>query len=187
MIDGGAIEFSRPRSAVNLPADGRTFTAVASAEECIALAGRIGVLAVEDVRIEGVLKPRSRSKQVVLTASLTARVTQSCVITLEPVVNVIDTAFERVFEFGIADEWARFGDTSRDVVLGSPEIDAADPIVDDVIDVGEAAAEQLALEVDPFPRVPGAVFDPPAPELGDQDAPGAKNPFAALNSLRKRD
>ncbi len=187
MTDIKIPEFSRPRPAVNLPSEGRTFAASASVEECAALAGRLGVLTIGRLRIEGVMRPRSRGKQVVVGGFLAAEVTQSCVVTLEPVVNTLDVTFERVFEFGIEDEWARFGDASRDLVLGTPEIDAADPILEETIDIGEVAAEQLALELDPFPRAPGAVFETPTNETDAEPAIDTANPFAVLNRLRKRD
>lgn len=187
MTDGAFPEFSRPRPAVNLPSEGRAFSAAASADECRALATRLGLLAIGRLRVEGLMRPRSKGKQVVLQAALSAEVTQRCVVSLEPVVNTIDVAFERVFEFGIGDEWAQFGDASRDLVLGTPEIDAADPIFDDAIDIGEAAAEQLALELDPFPRAPGAVFESLENEPIADVAAEAAHPFAALNRLRKGD
>jgi hypothetical protein len=106
-------------------------------------------------------------------------------------VSAINVVFERRFEFGIDDEWARFGEGSGDLVLGASEIDAADPIVDDTIDVGEIAAEQLALEIDPFPRAPGAVFDAPTsqdtPGNGKETAGNRDHPFAILKQLRERD
>ena len=186
MNNPGAWEFCRPHLATKLPANGRLFSAVASADECEALARRLGVLAIGALRVDGLLRPRSKGKMVVLTASLVAEVTQACVVTLDPVDSRIDVTFERVFEFGIEDDWARFGDPGRDLELDEMEIDATDPIVDDCIDVGEAAAEQLALELDPFPRASGATFDP-LPRAADADDAGDRHPFAALNRLRKQE
>jgi hypothetical protein len=37
--------------------------------------------------------------------------------------------------------------------------------------------EHLALDLDPFPRKPGAVFEPPPPE-------GPESPFAVLRVLK---
>ena len=58
---------------------------------------------------------------------------------------------------------------------GTPE-----PIEGDVIDLGGYLVEHLSLELDPFPRKPGAVFEQP-PE------PGEISPFAVLKGLRPTD
>jgi hypothetical protein len=49
----------------------------------------------------------------------------------------------------------------------------------DVVDLGEAVAEQLALALDPYPRAPGAELPPEAvdPEAGA---------FGALAALRRK-
>lgn len=63
------------------------------------------------------------------------------------------------------------------------DIDADDPpdvLESDVIDLGGYVVEHLALEIDPFPRKPGAVFEPPEP-LPES------SPFAALLKLKSRD
>ena len=63
------------------------------------------------------------------------------------------------------------------------DIDAEDPpdvLESDVIDLGGYVVEHLALEIDPFPRKPGAVFAPPEP-LPET------SPFAALLRLKSQD
>jgi hypothetical protein len=81
--------------------------------------------------------------------------------------------------------------TVRAVPVGSPhapppeaeveiDLDAEDPpdvLESDTIDLGGYVVEHLALEIDPFPRKPGAVFEPPGAE------PEA-SPFAALLKLK---
>lgn len=76
---------------------------------------------------------------------------------------------------------------SRHAAPPEPEIeidlDAEEPpdvLEDDSVDIGGYVAEHLSLEIDPFPRKPGAVFEAPAPE------PEA-SPFAALLKLKDAD
>ena len=60
------------------------------------------------------------------------------------------------------------------------DLDADDPpdvLETDELDLGGYVVEHLALEIDPFPRRPGAVFEPPQAE------PEA-SPFAALLKLK---
>ncbi len=63
------------------------------------------------------------------------------------------------------------------------DIDAEDPpdvLESDAVDLGAYLVEHLALEIDPFPRKPGAVFEPPEPEV-------EASPFAALLKLKGGD
>ena len=54
-----------------------------------------------------------------------------------------------------------------------------EPLVDGKIDLGALAIEFLILGLDPYPRKPGAIFQPPA------DAQPDEGPFAALGVLKK--
>jgi hypothetical protein len=63
------------------------------------------------------------------------------------------------------------------------DLDADDPpdvLETDELDLGAYVVEHLALEIDPFPRRPGAVFEAPAPEA-------EASPFAALLKLKNPD
>lgn len=83
-----------------------------------------------------------------------ARVIQSCVVSLEP------------FEAGIDERSAlRFVPAKNLPEAESTEIDAETlegpdeiPYAGDLIDLGAALAEQLALALDPYPRKPGAAL-----------------------------
>lgn len=71
-------------------------------------------------------------------------------------------------------------DSAGDVEL---DLDAADPpdVLDrDEIDLAHYLVEHLALEIDPFPRKPGAVFDY-APDRQEE------SPFAVLKRLKGED
>jgi hypothetical protein len=68
-----------------------------------------------------------------------------------------------------------------DVVLdGAAE--PIEPLEGEVIDIGEAVAQQLSLALDPFPRSAGAL-----PSSDDLSGTGivAESPFAVLAKLRK--
>ena len=92
---------------------------------------------------------------------LAARVVQDCVVTDEP--------FEHEVSERFAVQCVPEGQESDD-----DDPDSVDQVTyaGTVIDLGELAAEQLALALDPYPRSPGAVL----PASGDEVA----NPFAAL-------
>jgi hypothetical protein len=57
--------------------------------------------------------------------------------------------------------------------------DDTEPLLDGKVDLGGLATEFLILGLDPYPRKPGAVFQPPADTSVDE------GPFAGLNALKK--
>jgi len=103
------------------------------------------------------------------TLRLKAKVTQTCVITLEPFQARLDET--AALRFVPAREILEGEELEIDpeTLEGPDEI----PYSGESIDLGAALAEQLALSLDPYPRRPGAKL----PE-GLEDA--AENPFAAL-------
>jgi uncharacterized metal-binding protein YceD (DUF177 family) len=111
-----------------------------------------------------------------LSGDWSARVTQDCGVSLDPFETPLSGAFQ-----------------VRCAPLGSPllsppeseveiDLDADDPpdaLETDWVDVAAYVVEHLALEIDPFPRKPGAEFKPPPAET-------PPSPFAALARLRPR-
>jgi Large ribosomal RNA subunit accumulation protein YceD len=185
MINDPHGDFPRPVPAHDLPVSGRSFQVEARPDERSALARRFGILAVERLSAEGLLRPEAAGRRVKLEGRLVARVVQTCVVTLEPVAADIDVPFERLYGFDVAEEW------SDEVPTGEVHLNLADdlplePLASGVLDIGAATAEQLALELDPYPRAPGAEFAglPSAAENADDDVttqPG----LAALARWRK--
>jgi uncharacterized metal-binding protein YceD (DUF177 family) len=159
-------ELSRlfPRSRVG---EGATFIVEANPAERAALAARMGLLDIHRLVCTFELG-RAQGAAVPATGSLVARVTQACVISLDP------------FEADITEDFAvRFvpAGTESDEL----DLEALDeiPYEGDMLDLGEATAEQLALALDPFPRKPGAEL-PGHPSEGDACA------FETLRKLRQR-
>ena len=103
-----------------------------------------------------------------VAGQVSARVGQSCVVTLEPIENVVEEAVDLRFAPAPADQWPK-----ADEVL--PE-----PLVNGKVDIGAIATEFLILGIDPYPRKADAKFSPP--KVDDDGA----HPFAALEALKKR-
>ena len=106
--------------------------------------------------------------------TVSARVRQTCVATLEPVENEIEEQIDLVFVPA-----SRPGSTGE-VNLGVEAVEPPEALIDGVVDLGVVATEFLMLGIDPYPRKPGAVFEPPQ----SADAVGS-HPFAALAALRR--
>ena len=109
---------------------------------------------------------------------VTARVGQTCVVTLDPIENEIDEAVDLVF--APSDQIRHLDDDEGDE--REREVDAADqmePIESGVIDLGRLATDVLYLAIDPYPRKPGAAFEPRIVPADPED-----HPFASLKALK---
>lgn len=171
-------EFSRPVDVERLPAEGRSLTVSATPEERAALAKRFDLQGIETLAAEITVAPFAGGDMVRLTGHLQARVTQTCVVSLQPVHNALDERFELNYSFGPPPV------LPREMELDADAEEPPEPVVGGSIDVGEAVAEQLALALDPFPRAPGAVLDVPAGI--EVEGPEKANPFGVLAELRSK-
>lgn len=114
-----------------------------------------------------------------VTGTVTARVRQVCVVSLDEfasdLAEPVDVRFapEAEVEELAAARAARPNGDDEELE------DLPDPIVNGRIDLGALAAEILVLGLDPYPRKPGIVFDEPA-DAAEPD----ESPFAALKALK---
>ena len=96
-----------------------------------------------------------------------ARIGQTCVVTLEEIETDIDEPIDLIFAppeqipqmAALVDE----AEASDEETPDPPE-----PIENGIIDLGRVATDALYLAVDPYPRKPGAVFEPVV-EAADPD------------------
>jgi len=109
-----------------------------------------------------------------------ARVGQTCVVTLEPIDNVIDEKVELLFSPD-APVVPEGGDPThhQTVAHTADEDEPPEPLIGGAIDLGAIAAEFLMLAIDPYPRKPGAEFAAPPRDSETE------HPFAALAALKK--
>lgn len=137
-------EFSRvvPRSRIS-PA-GLDTTVDATPAECAALATRLRLPAVHSLSCRFRLRP-APAEAVAAEGWLSARVTQTCVVSLDD----FDTTVSEHFTL----RFVQPGTESNDL---DPDAEDEIPFAHDSIDLGEAATEQLALALDPWPRKPDA-------------------------------
>lgn len=156
----------------------RALSATADEAERDALAAFLGVDAVKSFGFEGRIAPEgARSWR--LTGRVTAKLTQTCVVTLAPLRIRLEEEVNRLYSL---DDRAEDADLDFD-----PEGDDPPDPVGDGVDYGAAAVEALSLAIDPYPRAPGAAFDaksaaPPGAEpLTEERA----KPFAGLAALKK--
>ena len=111
-----------------------------------------------------------------LTASWSADLVQACCVTLEDVPARLSGRFEiRV----LPAESPNAPHTEAEAVIDPLAEDPPDVLDGDIVPLGEYLIEHLALELDPFPRKPGAVFVAPT-------EPTVITPFSALKALQTR-
>jgi len=119
--------------------------------------------------------------QVIVTGQVLGTVGQTCVVTLEPLLNEVDEPVDVTFasDTGEAPVLPQDGEEDEDAVA---EDDPPEPIVNGAIDLGTLATEFLMLGLDPYPRKAGAVFEPVVTPADPED-----HPFAALAKLKAPD
>ena len=170
-------EFSRPVIVADL--DEETEMRIeADAHERQALAGRFDLLQLDTLAAE-IRVVREIGAMVHVTGQVVADVTQSCVVTLAPVASHLEFPLDGRFAPA-----ALVAEMEDDEEILFEEEDPPEIIVDRRIDLGEAVAEQLALEINPFPRAEGAEFA--GYDSGPDDGSGGGNPFAVLQGLVKK-
>lgn len=108
-----------------------------------------------------------------VAGTVSAIVRQTCVVTLEPVTNEVAELVDVIFAPRAAPH-----DRIAEIDLPVGGAEPAEALVDGVVDLGGLATEFLILGIDPYPRKPGAVFEPPP----SADAGG--KPFASLSALK---
>lgn len=177
-----APEFSRPIDVESLGISPMRLDIQADAEERANLARRFGLVELPSLSASITLE-RDAAGDIRLSGRLKAEVVQTCVVSLEPVRSTIDARVDRVFSPG-----AEEGEESSEEIFVAPDIDEpAECLADGFVDAGEAVAETLGLEINPFPRAPGAVFTGAGTgPAGDEQPIENSGPFAALAKLKTR-
>jgi hypothetical protein len=107
-----------------------------------------------------------------------ARVGQTCVVTLDPILNDIDEAIDLIF--APPEQIPELSDLVDEAAESDDEIpDPPEPIERGIIDLGRVATDALFLGIDPYPRRADAVFEAPVVADDPED-----HPFAALKALQ---
>ena len=159
-------EFSRPLQVDRVPALGSHERIAADERECAALAKRLGLPKLHS--LGGLLKAVPwRGGGLKITGTLKAEVDQVSVISLETFTSTLEYAIERYF---------------MPLRAGNPSAgdDDVDTIEHGMVDLGEILAETMALELDPYPRKQGEVFN----DIEESPEPAKVSPFTALSKLK---
>jgi hypothetical protein len=169
--------WSVPVVVLQIPETGlhRDFEASPAARKAMAEVAGLREIMSASASLDLTLKGDSR---VHVTGRVRARIGQTCVVTLDPIENEIDEPIDLMF--AAPEQIPSLSDLVDENAESDAEIpDPPEPIINGVIDLGRLATDALFLAVDPYPRRPNAVFEPPAETIDPDD-----HPFAALKALR---
>ena len=169
-------EFSRPQPLDRIGAGDKTESVDANEGERAALARRFGLISVES--LSAAYKLRREGDAVRASGTLSARVTQACVVTGDPVPATVEEDFDLRFV-------PEPVDGGEEMEIDAGECDTIF-YTGGTVDLGEAAAETLALALDPFPRSEGAAEMLKSAGVVGEDEVTPFNAFAALKDKLKK-
>ncbi|MDO9416000.1 YceD family protein [Pararhizobium sp.] len=177
-----ALPFSFPVKVGNISVNAVEVTLKANDRELKALVAAWNVLTVEAVSAELQIS-RWKKDGVRVRGRIRAKLAQACVVTLEPVDEVIDEPLEVIF-VPEGSKLARIvANDSAEMILDPDGPDLPEMFTGDTIDVGQTVAEHVALALDPYPRKAGAHFGERIESTEETDQ--KPNPFTVLKDWKK--
>ena len=159
-------EFSCPFRAHEVGSHTRQQMIEADAIERFALAVRFYLLELD--RLTAALELRREAGGIRVTGQFHASGTQPCVTTAEPVPFLLTEPLSLLL-IPQAPE-------AGDIELADADLDS-EPLLGDIIDMGEITAQAFGLALDPYPRKKGAKVPG---VMTEEEARAASSPFAAL-------
>lgn len=165
------VEFSHKLGLATIR-DGQRVELSANEAERAAVAARLDLLGLD--RLDAQLTLGRDGDEVRASGRLSAKVTQACVASGEPVPATVDQAIVLLFRpepHGTPDEELELSEEDCDVIFHDGR----------EIDLGQAIADELSLSLDPYPRSPKA--EDALKEAGVLSEAEA-GPFAALAALK---
>ncbi|HEY4343171.1 MAG TPA: DUF177 domain-containing protein [Parvibaculum sp.] len=178
-------EFSIELAVADVSQNGTTIPFEANEQQRAALAERFELLELRSFKGKVAVKPWRRHG-LSLEGSFQAEVVQACIATLEPLEAKLSESFHLHYLPAAMIQHDAAAAAEREIIVDVQSEDPPEPIENDMIDIGEAMSEQLAVAIDPYPKKPGAHFEPPLEEP-ETAAEKPANPFAALEKLKKKD
>ena len=161
--------------------DGASGSIEATPAEMTAVAKLLELRALQDLTMTYRLS-HAGAGRLRLKGELKATVTQTCVVSLEPVRSELAVPIEA--EFWPAEMIAAHEEREEEQG-GATLSDWPEPISDGRIDLGPLLYETLATSLDPYPKKEGVSFE--WSQGGEEPkSEGGTSPFAALGALKKR-
>lgn len=164
----------------DIPERGSTVKREATAAELKAVAAALDILGCDQIALDARVRARAGGRYV-LEGTIAAKLTQACVVSLDPVPDELAIDLDIEFE----PDPAAASELGSDNELGDPfEEKELEPIENGRLNLGRVVFEEIASHLDPFPRAEGA-------ELEQREAAGpgdakSESPFAKLAALKNK-
>jgi uncharacterized metal-binding protein YceD (DUF177 family) len=166
-------EFSRLLPVAQIGMNETSRTIEATPDECARIAERLGLPSLISLSATFRITRQAGGDEYLAQGRLQARAVRTCVVSLDDFTEPTDIVFTIRF---VTEE------TSEDEALEAPYDyeEGPDEVLyeNDTLDLGEAAVQEYALSLAPYPRKPGAKVA----EFSQE----AANPFAVLRNLPRR-
>ena len=153
------------------------------------LAKRLDIVSLDTLEAHLHFAQEQGSPTVHVTGTLTADITQNCVVSMEPVKTHIEENFESWFID--EEQTVPLARARKEKLLqkGQTEVpmleerDDPETMIDGEIDAGELVAQNLSLSINPYIRAEGVEFES-GDDPADKSSLSFRNPFAALKDWR---
>jgi uncharacterized metal-binding protein YceD (DUF177 family) len=166
----------RKTSIAALPASGAMIRIEANETERAAIAAAYDLASLSRFIVDIRLTPDGRGGAK-LRGEIDATFERTCIVTLELFTAVMRELLEVAFAPAANH---RLEPDAEDLEVTLDMADPPEPVENGMIDLGAVICEFFALALDPYPKKPGAEFEPPAAEQQRE------SPFAALARLKDR-
>lgn len=176
MTSQGETEFRRFVTIDEIESAGLVERSIEAREdEREALATRFGLVALNALSAEVTLRRLPGGPLVRVEGRIVADVEQRCVVSLEPVPEHVDGQFSEIF-----------GPEGYKPPEEFEEEDIPETFDAGGIDIGELAAQHLALSLNPYPKAPGVEVPAIGRETDEAETTETRHPFAGLDELLKK-
>ena len=164
----------------SIPAAGHFVRIEADAGARAAIAAEYGLVSVNSFVADLEVR-RQANGIVVVEGQVRAEIVQNCVVSLEPVAQMIDEPI--LIRYVSADDAAAPKPARPGAEIQvDPDADPPDVLSGRMIDLASVALEHMALAIDPYPRAPGAELPPGSEESQEE---GRESPFSVLAKLAR--
>ena len=146
-----------------------------------ALARRLGQSAIGALTATVSVESLAKGRLIVVKGEFVADVTQTCVVTLQPLPRRVSESF--VARLAVEPDTPDAGGKAPIIDVDPTADDEPEPIEGDSVDIGELVSQHLSLALDPYPRAEDAELEVEALAVGKVAADG---PFAKLAQLKPK-
>lgn len=159
-------------------------------EEVALLLKRLGISGLDDFKADITVK--RQNMVIYIKGTLSAKVTQPCVVTLEPVVTQVEDEFEAWYADPDAAVPIAKARRERQTQKGKADLpmldESEDPeaIIDGEIDLGELVTQYLSLSINPYVHAEGVEYEYGDGEGDKKPSDTRENPFAALKDWKDK-